>query len=86
MLNLNHRPMKTPLAFTICALLCLSFYQLQQSPAPESADAFCSQAELHRQKMQADAAYRQASLRMEEQLYALAQEATAQRGPLAQYT
>ncbi len=81
--------MKTPLTSILLPFLFLSFFQSSMpggAGAPEDTDDFCAQSELHRWKMQEDETYRRASLRMEEQLYTLAQQPDTKRGPLTQYT
>ena len=66
--------MNTTLKFALPTLLFLAFFQnltpRGETPRKET-DSFCSQAELHARKMQTDETYRQASQRLEEQLYAL---------------
>ena len=80
--------MNTTLKLALPALLFLAFFQSLtprgETPRKET-DSFCSQAELHARKMQTDESYRLASQRLEDQLYALAQQ-PAQRGPLVQHT
>ncbi|MCB0596272.1 MAG: gliding motility-associated C-terminal domain-containing protein [Lewinellaceae bacterium] len=93
--------MNTSLKLTLPILLFLAFFQSTVPPgsaSPADTDEFCSQSELHRQKLQQDDAYRIASQRLEEQLYSLSRQPAlwnsrhanstgqAQRGPLVQHT
>ncbi|MCB0579385.1 MAG: PKD domain-containing protein, partial [Phaeodactylibacter sp.] len=90
--------MNISLKLALPALLLLAFFQnpapRENTPAADSG-GYCAQAPLHQQKLQEDPAYRQASQRLEEQLYALAQQPaqwnspggnSTERGPLAQHT
>jgi len=77
--------MNIPLKLALPAFLFLSLFQsptLHKGASAEGPGGFCAQAELHRQKLQADETYRQASRRMEAQLYAAVQQPSSQRAPV----
>lgn len=81
--------MKTPLTLILPILLFFAFFQPAAPPlatAPEEPAGFCAQHDLHRQKAQRDEAYRRASQRVENLLYAAARQPAARRGLLVRHT